>query len=335
MAGPSTPALAAAVSNAGGLGSLALGTVVPDTAQVQIEATWDATDRPFHVNFFVHTPPRDLPDKAAAFRLRLEPYYRELDEGEVAPLADAAPPFGEAMLNHLLRRCPAVVSFHFGLPPAEHVQALRDVGAFVMSSATTVREALWLEANGVDAIIAQGFEAGGHQATFQDRDGADPIGTMALVPQVVDAVRVPVIAAGGIADGRGIAAALALGAQAAQIGTAFLTADEAATPEAHRALLLEGTPAGTILSAAFTGRRARAIANRYARDMADARDLPDFPLLRSVVAPLAAAALKAGSTDFSPFWAGQSAALARARPASETVRLLAEEAEAVLARLRS
>ncbi|WGF88992.1 NAD(P)H-dependent flavin oxidoreductase [Marinivivus vitaminiproducens] len=335
MAGSSTPALAAAVSNAGGLGGLGLGTVLPDKAQADIRATRAATNRPIHANFFVHTPPRDDAARADAFRQRLAPYYAELGAGAVPPLADAAPPFGDDTLDALLADCPAVVSFHFGLPPVERVRALQRAGAFVMSSATSVAEARAIEANGADAVIAQGYEAGGHQGSFHDKVGADPIGTMALVPQVVDAVRIPVIAAGGVADGRGIAAALALGAQAAQIGTAFLTCPEAATPDAHRALLLEGTPTGTILTTAFTGRRARAIVNRYARDMADARDLPDFPLLRSVTAPLAGKAMQGGSTDFSAFWAGQSASLARAAPAAELVRSLAAEAEAVLARLRA
>src|SRR5207253_9083155 len=207
------------------------------------------------------------------------------------------------------------VSFHFGLPPAETMKRIKQSGAVVLSSATTVAEARKLEAAGADAIIAQGFEAGGHRGTFTKGDGAGLIGTMALVPQVVDAVRVPVIAAGGIADGRGIAAAFALGASGVQMGTAFLGCPEATISPLHRVQLRTATDDATELTHAFTGRPARAIRNRFIAEMADSEHL-DFPLQASLVGPLWRLPSDEARTAFTPFWAGQAAPLVRDLPAS-------------------
>ena len=221
------PALAAAVSNAGGLGSIGCAGIPTATVRDHVSTLRQATNRPYILNFFVHAHPRLDPDATARMRERLSSYFDEFGLGPVPEPKEPFPPFGEEQLALVLELRPRVVSFHFGLPRRSAVRQVKEAGCLVLSSATTVNEARWLEANGADAVIAQGFEAGGHRGSFSDSPGAGMVGTMALVPQIVDAVRLPVIAAGGIADGRGLAAAFALGASGAQLGTAFLGCPEA------------------------------------------------------------------------------------------------------------
>ncbi|HEX5079607.1 MAG TPA: nitronate monooxygenase [Geminicoccaceae bacterium] len=331
MASAATPALAAAVANAGGLGSLGFGTSGPDQCRAEIGALRAATNRPFNVNFFVHAAPADDPTRRARMQAGLARYYAELG---VEPDASAPPPpFDHAMLEVVLSERPAVVSFHFGLPTPARLRAVKDAGAIVLSSATTVAEARWLEVEGADVVIAQGYEAGGHRGTFRSDFGGAQIGTMALVPQVVEAVRCPVIAAGGIMDGRGIAAALMLGAAGAQLGTAFLGCPETRIHPLHRDALGASTDESAQMTRLFTGRPARALANRLVREMADAEaDALDFPLQRGLTVPLGQAAAQRGSADFLSLWAGQGAPLLRRLPATALVETLIEEVEQALAR---
>jgi nitronate monooxygenase len=306
----------------------------PDQLRAGLRDLRAATNRPCNANFFVHAPPAEDPARRARMAARLRPYYDELGialpEGPLAP----PPPFSDALLEVVLSERPAVVSFHYGLPDAAQLAALRQAGIRILSSATTVAEARWLEAQGVAAVIAQGYEAGGHRGTFQDSFEAARIGTMALVPQIVDAVACPVIAAGGIMDGRGIAAALMLGAAGVQLGTAFLGCPEASVSPLHRAAL-KTNDGGSRVTKAFTGRPARVLANRYVLEMAEAEDdALAFPLQRALSAPLAQAAAARGSADFMPLYAGQGAPLVREAPAAELLETLVAETEEVLARHR-
>jgi len=333
MAGSTTPALAAAVSNAGGLGSLGCGSMSLDDLGDTVAALRAATNRPFNLNFFAHSAPAFDARIDAATRDRLRPFYSELGLAEPPP-RDRAPtgPFDDDALSAVLAIRPAIVSFHFGLPAPEAVRALRDAGCRVLSSATSVAEARRLDAAGVDAIIAQGWEAGGHRGAFEASADDVGVGTMALVPQVVDAVGVPVIAAGGIADGRGIAAAFALGASGVQMGTAFLSCPEASVSDMHRAALRQARDDDTRLSLAFSGRPARAKNNRYIEAMSRTRDrLPDFPLMYELNEPLRQASVAAGTEDFQFLLYGQAAALNRELPAGELVRALARDAQSLLA----
>jgi nitronate monooxygenase len=327
MAGFSTPALAAAVSNAGGLGSLGSAMLGPEQLRAGLRDLRAATNRPVNANFFVHPPPSEDPARRARMQARLRPYYNELGIALPDPPPEPPPPFSEAMLEVVLGERPGVVSFHYGLPEPAHLDALQEAGIRVLSSATTVEEARWLEARGVAAVIAQGYEAGGHRGTFQSSFEAARIGTMALVPQIVDAVACPVIAAGGIMDGRGIAAALMLGAAGVQLGTAFLGCPEASVSPLHRTAL-RASDGGTRVTRAFTGKPARVLANRYVLEMADAEDdALAFPLQRALAAPLAQAAAARGSADFMPLYAGQGAPLAREIPAAELLETLVAETE--------
>jgi nitronate monooxygenase len=329
MAGSTTPAMAAAVANAGGLGSIGAATATLDEWRKTVTEAKRLTNRALNVNFFVHEPPTP-PEPAQEMRMavRLEPYYADLGLEVPAPSVPFHP-FSTAALNALVDLRPRVASFHFGLPAASAVKALKDAGIRVLSSATTPSEAMKLEAMGADAVIAQGWEAGGHRGTFAAPFAEGQIGTMALVPQMVDAVKIPVIAAGGIADGRGIAAALMLGAAGVQIGTAFLTCTESAAHPLHREALLEAGRPSQVTSV-FGGRPARALVNRYMTEMADAEPLP-FPMQFSLVTPLARAAVQAGSTDFLPMWAGQAHGLNRSLPAAELMQRLVTEATQRLA----
>lgn len=333
MAGATTPALAAAVSNAGGMGSLGCAFMTPERAGEEIAKTMMVTNRSINVNFFVHTPPSDDEAKNAFMKEKVQPYFDALGLGEMPAVTATNFPFDEAMMEVMLELRPRVVSFHFGLPAQHMVQALKEAGIVILSSATTVREAVILADGGVDAVIAQGWEAGGHRGTFASSMDAARVGTMALVPQIVDAVNVPVIAAGGIGDGRGIAAAFALGAAGVQPGTAFLTTDEAATPAVYRKALLEANDEDTRLTRAFSGRPARGINNRYIEEMA-AHDeaLPDFPLLNTVTGPLRKASVEAGSPDFVALWSGQAMSLNRTMPAGELLEKLVEESLHILNR---
>jgi nitronate monooxygenase len=316
------------VSNAGGLCSLGSARLAPEQLRAGLRELRAATNRPCNANFFVHAPPVEHAARRARMAARLRPYYEELGVAlPEGPLA-VPPPFTEAALEVVLEERPAVVSFHYGVPEPAHMAALRHAGIQVLSSATTLEEARWLEAQGVAAVIAQGYEAGGHRGTFRSPFDAARIGTMALVPQIVDAVACPVIAAGGIMDGRGIAAALMLGAAGVQLGTAFLGCPEAAVSPLHRAALKGSGAAGTRVTKGFTGRPARVLANRYALEMADAdEDALDFPLQRALSAPLAQAAAARGSADFMALYAGQGTPLARELPAAELLATLVAETE--------
>jgi nitronate monooxygenase len=325
MAGVQGSALAVAVSNAGGLGSLPAAMLTPDTLRKELAAVRAQTDKPFNVNFFCHTPPIPSAERETAWRATLAPYYQELglDPGPAVERG-ARTPFGPEAADVLGEFKPSVVSFHFGLPSAELLARVRGWGAKVLSSATTVDEARWLEARGVDAIIAQGFEAGGHRGMFLSEDLDTQVGTLALVPQIVAAVKTPVIAAGGIADASGVAAALALGAAGVQVGTAYLLCPEATTGPVHRAALKSAAARRTAVTNVFSGRPARGIVNRLIREVGPiSESAPAFPLAAAAVAPLRARAESLGSGDFSPLWAGQNASGCKEVPAGQLTRELA------------
>jgi nitronate monooxygenase len=330
MAGSSTPELAAAVSNAGGLGSLGLATVPAQDGGAQIEAFGELSGRALNANYFCHQDPGDVEGMAREMRSRLQRRYFEAGLGEVPAPASPFAPFGWEHVDVIRRYRPQVVSFHFGLPADDLLEAVRSTGAMVWSSATTVAEARWLEDRKVDAVIAQGIEAGGHRGTFLGADPTEQPGLFALLPQVASAVKVPVIAAGGIVDGRTIAAALMLGASAVQIGTAFLRCPEASVHPRHREALAAATDSATRLTRLFSGKPARGLINRYMDDFQDAEDLvAPFPSQLALYGPLLRATLEAEAGDILPLWSGQSAALTRELPAAELLRALVAEAEGV------
>jgi nitronate monooxygenase len=335
MGGESTPMLAVAVCNAGGLGGLGCSFMSLEELRAKADEIRSGTNRPFNLNFFAHPAPREDPDVNAQTRARVAPFYGELRLANVPDRGEApCDTFNEAKLSVLLDIRPKVTSFHFGLPPPDMVRALRDVGSVILCTATTVAEARMLNDAGVDAIIAQGWEAGGHRGTFATSFEDFGVGTMALVPQVVDAVDVPVIAAGGIADGRGIAAAFALGASGVQLGTAFLSCPEANISDTWRAALRHARDDDTRLTRAFSGRPARARNNRYIESMAEHRiSLPDFPTMYGFSEPLTRASAEAGNTDFEFLLYGQAAALNRELPAADLMARLIDEAQSVLARM--
>lgn len=309
MAGVQLHGLAAAVSNTGALGSLPCAMLDAAGLRKELQALTGKTSKPYNLNFFCHTPPAPQPQQEAAWREALSPYYAELD---IDPTTIASGPgrlpFSAEMADLLDEFRPAVVSFHFGLPSAELLARVKVCGAKVLSSATTVEEALWLEANGADAIIAQGLEAGGHRGMFLTDELSSQLGTFALLPQIVQAVRLPVIAAGGIADAQGVRAAMALGAAGVQIGTAYLCCDEASTSAIHRAALHSPAAQHTALTNLFSGRPARGIVNRVMRELGPISHIaPSFPLATAAIAPLRSKAEASGNGDFSPLWSGQNA----------------------------
>ena len=323
MAGVQVSALTIAVCQAGGLGSLPCALLDPAAIRREIAAIRAATSAPFNLNFFCHRPPVADAAREASWRHALAPFYLEqgLDIDAVAAGAGRFPfdAAGAALVEELR---PAVVSFHFGLPEARLVERVHAAGARILASATTVEEAVWLEAHGADAVIAQGLEAGGHRGHFLDDDLSLQSGTLALLPQVVRAVRVPVIAAGGIADRAGVQAALGLGAAMVQVGTAYLCCPEAMTSQIHRAALMSPAARHTALTRLFTGRPARGIVNRVIREVPD-HAAPAFPLASAAIAPLRASAEARGSGDFSPLWSGQNASGCAERPAGKLTRELA------------
>ena len=325
MAGVQGSALAIAVCNAGGLGSLPCAMLGADAMRKELATIRAQTTRPFNVNFFCHTPPEPDAGREAAWRAALAPYFAQFGiDGNAIPPGPGRFPFGAETTNLLAEFKPAVVSFHFGLPAPDLLARVRSWGAKVLSSATTVDEARWLEAQGVDAVIAQGLEAGGHRGMFLSDDLNTQIGTMALVPQIVRAVKVPVIAAGGIADARGVAAAMALGAAGVQVGTAYLLCNEATTSAIHRAALRSDAARVTALTNLFTGRPARGIVNRIMRELGPMSAAPPaFPLATSAIAPLRAKAESEGSGEFSPLWAGQNAGGRKEGSAANLTRELA------------
>jgi len=335
MAGAMDTEMAIAVSNAGGLGSLPAGMLNADQLRAQVENFRAACGKPVNLNFFAHTPPVPNNAREHAWREKLKPYYAELEIDLHAPVPSSnRAPFNAALCEAVEELKPGVVSFHYGLPEQALIKRVKEAGCVVMSSATTVAEARWLEDNGCDAVIAQGVEAGGHRGMFLTADLATQIGTFALVPQIVDAVKIPVIAAGGIGDARAIVAALALGASAVQLGTAFLHCPEAKIAAAHRAALRSARDDGTVMTNVMTGRPARGFVNRIIRELGPISDIvPEFPLAGGALAPLHAKAQAQGSGDFSAMWAGQAAALGRELPAGELTVALAEEAQALMRRM--
>jgi nitronate monooxygenase len=325
MAGVQAGALAIAVSNAGGLGSLPCAMLDAEGIARELAAIAHQTTRPCNVNFFCHRPPTPEAGREARWRQTLAPYYREfgIDPASIKAGPGRAP-FSDDAADVLDRFKPAVVSFHFGLPSDPLLARVRNLGSKVLASATTVAEARWLASRGVDAIIAQGFEAGGHRGIFLTDDLSTQVGTFALLPQIIATVNVPVIAAGGIADARGVKAALAMGAAAVQVGTAYLLCNEATTSAVHRAALASDAAQDTALTNIFTGRPARGIVNRIMRELGPlSAHVPAFPLATAALAPLRTAAERAGSGDFSPLWSGQNARGCRAVGAAEQTRALA------------
>ncbi len=325
MAGSQSRAMAIAVSNAGGLGSLPCAMLAPEGIGQELAAIQARTKKPYNVNFFCHVPPAPDTVREAAWRAKLSPYYEEFGiDADKIPAGPGRAPFSQEAADVLEAFKPAVVSFHFGLPAKELLARVRSWGSKIVSSATTVEEARWLEAQGVDAIIAQGNEAGGHRGVFLGEDISTQPGTFALLPQVVTAVKVPVIAAGGIADAKGVAAAIALGACAAQIGTAYLLCPESTASAVHRAGLKGPNAANTALTNLFTGRPARGIVNRLMGELGPMNPAaPAFPLATAAIAPLRAAAERNGSGDFSPLWSGQNATGCQEVSAAQLTRELA------------
>ena len=309
MAGVQASAMAIAVCNTGGLGSLPCAMLNAESLRRELTAITTQTAQPYNVNFFCHTQPEFDAAREAAWKASLAPYYREFQiDSQSIVNGPSRAPFDLAMAEVLADFKPPVVSFHFGLPSPELLARVRSWGAKVMSSATTVDEAVWLEAHGADAIIAQGLEAGGHRGMFLTDDLSTQSGTFALLPQILRAVRLPVVAAGGIADAQGVAAALQLGAAAVQVGTAYLLCPEATTTPMHRAALKSDAARLTALSNLFTGRPARGIVNRFMREHGPINALaPAFPLATSAMMPLRTVAEARGSGDFSPLWSGQNA----------------------------
>lgn len=330
MAGATTPEMAAAAANAGALGSLGCAMFGPERIRQEAKQTKTLTNRSINLNFFVHASPEMDEDKASVARMNLAPWYDKMAAGDVPDAIEGHFPFNDATCDAVLEVSPKVISFHFGLPDPALVERLRQAGVVVLSSATSVAEAIWLADRGVDAVIAQGYEAGGHSGWFLPRGASNVAGTMALVPRMADAVDVPVIAAGGISDGRGIAAALMLGAAGVQIGTAFLTTPESMVAPVHKAQLLGASGDDTMLSKAFSGRSARTVVNDYASAMDEVRDWPDFPLVNAMTGPLRKTSAENGKPDAVALWSGQAVGLNREATTAETVGRLVEETAACL-----
>jgi nitronate monooxygenase len=327
MAGAQDSALAIAVCNAGGLGSLPCAMLGPDAMRKELAAIKAATDRPFNVNFFCHVEPQPDAKREAAWRAALAPYYREFGI-DAASLTEGPGrlSFSSDAADVLEEFRPAVVSFHFGLPCASLLRRVKATGSKILSSATTVEEARWLEGQGVDAVIAQGIEAGGHRGMFLSEDLTNQMGTFALLPQIARAVKLPVVAAGGIADAKGLAAAVALGAAGVQVGTAFLLCPECTLSATHRTALKSEAARHTALTNVFTGRPARGIVNRVMRELGPISPAaPAFPLATAAITPLRARAESRSCPDFSPLWCGQNASGCREVPAAELLRELAAD----------
>lgn len=326
MAGAQGAALTMAVSNAGGLGSLPGAMLTPEALHTELTRLRAGTQRPWNLNFFCHIPPTPDAAQAARWRDALAPCYAQagLDIAAV-PAGAGRVPFSHAVADAIEPFRPPVMSFHFGLPAPDLLARVKAWGSVVLSSATTVDEARWLVAHGADAVIAQGLEAGGHRGHFLSHDLNAQMGTLALLPQVAAAVNVPVIAAGGIADAAGVAAAMALGAAGVQVGTAYLCSREASTSALHRAALHSEAARHTVLTNVFTGRPARGIINRALRELGPMNPAaPAFPLATALMAPLRAHFEAQGSTDFSPLWAGQNTSGCHNLPATDITLQLAQ-----------
>ncbi|SFL13976.1 nitronate monooxygenase family protein [Pseudomonas sp. NFACC46-3] len=324
LAGVTGPAMVVATCNAGGLGSMPAAMLDVEQLRQALTTIGEQTDKPFNVNFFCHQPPAFDEQRAAAWKQRLKPYYQELgvDFDAPTPVSNRTP-FDDAACQVLEEMRPKVVSFHFGLPEKSLLDRVKATGAKILSSATTVEEAIWLEQHGCDAIIAMGYEAGGHRGMFLSDDLNTQVGLFALLPQVVDAVKVPVIATGGIGDARGIVAAFALGASAVQLGSAYLFTPEAKISASHHRALRTVKESQTAVTNLFTGRPARGIVNRVMREVGPMSPLaPAFPLAGGALMPLRAK----DEAGFSNLWAGQAFPLGRELSSAELTRRLAEEA---------
>jgi nitronate monooxygenase len=329
MAGVSTPVMAAAVSEAGGLGSLGLGASNVDVARAMIAETRARTGRAFNVNLFVHADPQPDPVREAAWTAALRPLFRAFGAEPPVALQAIYRSFAndDAMLEMVVETAPPVVSFHFGLPSADRLFRLRGAGCMLLAGVTSLAEAAQAEAAGVDALVAQGFEAGGHRGVFDPAAPDDALGTMALTRLLAMRSRLPVIAAGGIMDGAGVRAVLQLGAVAAQLGTAFVACPESAADDAYRAALTGPGADHTVMTRAISGRPARCLANRFtAWGHGAGLTEPDYPIAYDAGKALNAAAKAAGEPGYGSWWAGQGAPLSRAMPAAQLVALLCEEA---------
>ncbi len=325
MAGAQNHLLAAAVCQAGGLGSIPAGMLNAAALEAELSAIEALTDRPYNVNFFCHQTPAHDQARIEAWHSLLAPYFAEfgVDPSQI-PSDATRQPFDATMAEVLERHRPAMVSFHFGLPTPELLQRVRATGAKIASSATTIEEGLWLQQHGVDAVIAQGLEAGGHRGIFLSEDLTSQLGTFALLPQLVAALDVPVIAAGGIADARGVAAAQALGAAGVQLGTAYLLCPESRTNALHRAALKSTRARHTALTTVFTGRPARGIVNRIMRELGPLPEgVPDFPLAGNAISALRAKTEGLDLDHCTPLWAGQNISGCREVPAADLTRELA------------
>jgi len=325
MAGSQNHVLAAEVSEVGGLGSIPAGMLNAETLDAELTAIAALTRKPYNVNFFCHQTPTDDAARTEAWLETLAPYLEEL-EIDPASISGGATrkPFDAAMAEVVERHRPPIVSFHFGLPAPDLLQRVKATGAKILSSATTLEEGRWLQAHGVDAVIAQGIEAGGHRGMFLSEDINGQVGTFALLPQLVAALDVPVIAAGGIADARCVAAAQALGAAGVQVGTAYLLCDESRASQLHRQALQSASAEHTVLTTLFSGRPARGIVNRLIRELGARPDaVPAFPLAGNAIGSLRAAAEPQGIDDFSPLWAGQNVSGCQPIPAARLTEALA------------
>ncbi|AHF67870.1 NAD(P)H-dependent flavin oxidoreductase [Pseudomonas cichorii] len=332
MAGATGSAMAIAVGNAGGLASLPCAMLSPEQIREEVALIRQYSQAPLNLNFFCHTPPATDPERDARWKEALQPYYQELGADYAAPTpVSSRAPFDADSCALVEALKPEVVSFHFGLPERALLDRVRATGARILSSATTVEEAVWLEKNGCDAIIAMGYEAGGHRGMFLSDQLHTQVGTFALVPQIANAVSVPVIAAGGIAEGRSVAAAFILGASAVQVGTAYLFCPEAKVSKPHHQALRSATDSQTALTNIFTGRPARGIVNRIMREIGPMSPLaPAFPLSGGALIPLRAKAEPQGNGDFMNLWAGQAVGIKHELSAAELTRQLADNALKIL-----
>ncbi len=330
MAGATSQEMVVAACNAGALGSLGSAEYTSEKLEAEFAYIRANTNAPFNANFFTHDEPDIDAEKGAAARKRLAPWYDEYSFEKVPEAIPSSRSFNKEICDCICALKPAVVSFHFGLPDAELVAQIKAEGIKILCSATSVQEAVWLEQNGVDAIIAQGFEAGGHSGWFMDRNGADLTGMFALVPRIVDAVSVPVIAAGGIMDGRGVAAALVLGASGVQMGTAFISAPESLVSDVHKNAASNASGDDTVHSTAFSGRKARTIVNRYALEFADVKDWPDFPIGNTLSKPLRKASSDVGSPDAMALWAGQAVGLNQTKSTAEIIEDVVAQTKGIL-----
>jgi nitronate monooxygenase len=338
MASAMDAELAIAVANAGGLGSLPAGMLNAEKLRAQVaQFRWATMNKPVNLNFFTHKSPVPNNAREHAWREELKPYYAEFDIDPSAPVpVTNRTPFNSEVCAVVEELKPEVVSFHYGLPDDGLVKRVKASGAKVIASATTVSEARHLEKGGCDAVIAQGIEAGGHRGMFLTEDITTQVGLFALLPQVVDAVRIPVIASGGVGDARGLVAALMLGAAGVQIGTAFLFCPEAKILPPHRAALRAARDDSTVLTNVLSGRPARGLINRVIRELGPISDVaPAFPLASGALAPLHAKAQEQGSGDFSPMLSGQAAALGRELPARALVEVFVSEAQDLMRGIRS